>query len=169
MQFQNINRGESEFGSSYLLGNRKGLTGLKHKKREINQVYISQSKQQPIENRFAKTLEQVNIFSSWLCLFLRQQQHLGYSATENIESNRAVKATVRSASQNALLSNPLQMSHKNPYSNMCHPQPHEDFRQKNKHLRIDTGLIIPFCRNIILEDFRQSPKQVWEGCQLEPK
>lgn len=51
---QTIERGEMVFGSSYLLGNRKGLAGLKNKKKEINQVYILKSKQQPIKNRLAK-------------------------------------------------------------------------------------------------------------------
>lgn len=54
---QNINRVETVFGRSYLLGNRKGLAGLKNKEREINQVYILQSKQQPIKNRSGETFE----------------------------------------------------------------------------------------------------------------
>lgn len=54
---QSINTEETDFGRSYLLGNRKGLGGLKNKKREINQVYILKSKQQPIKNRFEETFE----------------------------------------------------------------------------------------------------------------
>lgn len=46
---QSINTAEAVFGSSYLLGNRKGLGGLKNKKRDINQVYFSKSKQEPIK------------------------------------------------------------------------------------------------------------------------
>lgn len=54
---QNNDREETVFGRSYLLGNRKGLAGLKNRKEEINQVYILESKQQPIKNRPVETLE----------------------------------------------------------------------------------------------------------------
>lgn len=57
-------------GRSYLLGNRKGIEGLKIKEREINQVYILKSKQQPIKNMLEETWEIVDIFSSSSAAYL---------------------------------------------------------------------------------------------------
>lgn len=48
-------RSLSVSGRSYLLGNRKGIEGLKTKEREINQVYILKSQQQPIKNILEET------------------------------------------------------------------------------------------------------------------
>lgn len=37
---QDINKEETIFGSSYLLGNRRGFAGLQDKEREINQSFV---------------------------------------------------------------------------------------------------------------------------------
>lgn len=62
---QTINSGETVYGRSYLLGNRKGLAGLKNRKREINHIYNFKSKQQRMENRFCRDVSAtVDIFFS---------------------------------------------------------------------------------------------------------
>lgn len=63
-------RSLSVSGRSYLLGNRKGIEGLKTKEREINQVYILKSKQQPIKNILEETWERVDIFSPSCAAYL---------------------------------------------------------------------------------------------------
>lgn len=95
---QNINTEETVFGRSYLLGNRKGLAGLKNKRREINQIHIFESKEQPIETRFAETFERewtcfLHDVLSFLCPAAGTAAHLGYWTTENIKTDVAVKTT----------------------------------------------------------------------------
>lgn len=63
-------RSLSVSGRSYLLGNRKGIEGLKTKEREINQAYILKSKQQPIKNILEETWERVDIFSPSCAAYL---------------------------------------------------------------------------------------------------